>query len=92
MSKRARSYPPCLRHQRAVDPDLGVAEDAVEFQPECLARIRLRYGEGSFVPADGRFGELEPDGRERVDVVGFFARRQVHRPVVRQADPLAALY
>src|SRR5205807_2188353 len=45
----------------AVDPDDAVAEDAVEFDADTLAKIRFRNVERSPVPSDAVLGKIRAD-------------------------------
>ena len=67
-----------------VDPHAGVAEDAVELQPEMLAQVLLRNGEGLAIPAHAGLGILISHCFIAVAMAGFGRKRQVHHPVVRQ--------
>ena len=72
---------------KAVDPDLRVAENAVELQPDMLSIVLCRHIEGLPVPAHAGLRILESDGLVTVAVTRFPRKRQVHDPVMRQIDP-----
>ena len=72
----------------AVDPDVRVAEDAVEAQRHGLAQRVGRDGEMLAVPAYAGGGIFPAHGLVAVAVAGLRRERQVHDPVVRQADLL----
>ncbi len=73
----------------AVDPDDGVAEDAVEFDGDAAAEVGFGDFKCSSIPADGGFGVIGADGAEAVLAkffVAFGVEGQFDGPVVGEID------
>ena len=67
-----------------VHPYAGVAEYAVELQPQVLSIVLSRHCEGLSVPADAGVWILISDCLVSMAMAGFRSVWKVHYPVVRQ--------
>ena len=72
----------------AVDPDVRVAEDAVETNGNGLSQRLGRHREMLAVPAHAGFRPLPTHGLVAMAVGSLRRERQVHHPVVRQLHRL----
>ena len=71
----------------AIQPHEAIAVDAVELQPQRLARIVRRQSEGAAVPADVVGGETgTAQGLETVVPVCAGAKRQFDGPIMREIE------
>ena len=72
-------------HVEAVEPHLGVAEDAVEAEQDVPAEVFLTYGEDFTVPAYAGFGILPAHRLVAVRMAGGGVEAQRGHEVVRNA-------
>ena len=69
-----------MADEPAVDENFGVAEHAVEFQPDPFAGVLRRQIKRAAIPGDVVGGETGADGSETVSAIGALDRRAVRPP------------